>query len=462
MRIIRILVWLSVVVISTLLLATFLSPAHYEVGGVKIEVNVLPSFSGGTELSLPPFGEVRAKTHRVPLKLNIEIEGVNQSKLGEALNHSPTAKHYFSLVEKDARSSALRFLLRLIIISGLGGLVGSLLLTRVWWKLAIAPLIGMAIVGILALGVYLQFNITAFAQPELSGPLGSAPWIGTAIEKRLNPIDTLREDVQLVARNLRNFVAKVEAWQPIMPEKGTVRVLVVSDIHNNPTAFPLISRMAKDFRVGFVIDTGDITDFGSAIEASLLNQIKNFDRPYLYVPGNHDSPAVISVMKNLPKVTILDGQTVEVRGVPIYGLADPLSKTTEVEPASDKKMEALARKIEQQTASASPKPLIVAVHDGRMAERLIRKVPVVLEGHTHKPFVEEKGKTTIINAGTTGGAGIRLFRSKKPQRLNFTVSLLYIDPEEKRLIAVDSVEVTGLEGDFVLKRNLINVPFLSY
>lgn len=458
MKIIRTLGWLIVVIVSTLTIVAFLSPAHYEVAGIKIKAGVVPSLSGGTKLVLSPFGEIKARTHRVPLRLNVEVEGINQAKLGEVLNHSPTAKQYFSHVERDARRNALRFLLRLLVIASLAGLIGSLLLTRTWWKLIIASLVGMTIVGMLALGVYLQFNVAAFAQPELSGALGSAPWIGTAIEKRLDPLDTLREDVQLVARNLRNFVAKVEAWQPIMPEKGTVRVLVVSDIHNNPAAFSLISRIVKDFQVDFVIDAGDITDFGSPIEASLLNQIKKLDRPYLYVPGNHDSPTVVDTLRNLPQVTILDRQVAEVKGLLIYGQADPVSRSTDVKPASDKEMSKLFRQLEQQITSESPKALIVVVHDGRMAEGVIGKVPIILEGHTHKSSLEEKGKTTIVNAGTTGATGFRLFKSERSQQINYALSLLYIDPSQKKLVAVDSIEVTALEGDFVLRRNLIGVP----
>ncbi len=317
-------------------------------------------------------------------------------------------------------------------------------------------MIGVFAIGALATGVYLQFNVEAFAQPRLSGSLGAAPWIATAIEKRLNPVDTLREDVRLIARNLRNFVARVEGWQAIIPEKGAVKVLVVSDIHNNPTAFSLISRVSRDFRVDFVIDTGDITDFGTPVEASLLNQLQNFNRSYIYIPGNHDSPAVINTMKELPNVTVLDGGTTNLQGILVYGKEDPSSMDITVESVPDPEMKKFTNKVEQQISSLKSKPLIVAVHDLRMAERVTGKIPIVLAGHTHKPGIEKKGKTIIINAGSTGATGIRVFQGDKPQKLNFTFSLLYIDPEQKKLIAVDSVEVTGLEGNFVLKRNLIN------
>jgi predicted phosphodiesterase len=161
-------------------------------------------------------------------------------------------------------------------------------------------------------------------------------------------------------------------------------------------------------------------------------------------------------MADLPNITVLDGQTAEVNNILVFGLADPRSKDTNVEPAPNAEMKKLARKLEQRLARLPVQPLIVAVHDGRLAERIMGKVPVVLQGHTHRARVEKRGQTTVIDAGTTGATGIRLFQREQPQKLNFTLSLLYVDPQEKKLIAVDSVEVTALEGDFVLKRNLIN------
>jgi predicted phosphodiesterase len=456
MRILRVTVWVVLVVLGALAAVTFLSPARYEVAGIEVETRVVPSWRAGTELALPPFGEVNARTHRVPLKLKVEVKGVDQPQLTEALNHSENGGGYFSLVEKDARTVARRFLLRLIALAGLGGLLASVAASRVWWKAAIAVLISVVVVAFLALGMYLQFDATAFAQPRLTGTLGSAPWVASALEKRLNPIETLREDVQIIARNMKTFASRVEEWQPVVPEKGTTRVLVVSDIHNNPAAFSLITRIVKDFRVDFVVDTGDITDFGTPIEASLLSQLRSFDRPYLYVPGNHDSPAVVSVMEDLPTVSVLDRQTIDINGVLVYGQADPRSRDSRVEPVSNAEMKKLATELERRLNQLPVEPLVVAVHDGRLAERVIGKVPIILRGHTHRAKVEKRAQSTVVDAGTTGATGIRLLQSEEPQKLNFTLSLLYIDPLEKKLIAVDSVEVTALEGDFVLKRNLIN------
>ena len=46
-------------------------------------------------------------------------------------------------------------------------------------------------------------------------------------------------------------------------EESVVRVLHVSDIHNNPVAFDFMEQIINNFNVDFVIDTGDITDYGT-------------------------------------------------------------------------------------------------------------------------------------------------------------------------------------------------------
>ena len=455
MKFVKIAAWLIVAILSALSFATLLSSTHYEIAGIKFEVSLFPHAQGGTELLLPPIGAVKARTHKIPVRLRAEVEGINQNRLEEALGRSRTAKDYFDQVNRDARRQILGFFLKLIAIAGLGGLIGSLFFTRTWWQLIAGSLAGIAAMALLTLGLYMQFDGLAFAQPEFSGPLSSARWVAASIEKRSNPIDTLREDIRLAVGNLSKFANKVEAWQPVFPEKGTITVLAVSDIHNSPAGFTLVRRVAHDFSVDFVVDTGDITDFGTPIEAGLLSQLASFNRPYLYIPGNHDSPAVVDTMRSLPQVKILDDNMEEIKGIKVYGLADPMSTSTKVKPASNKQMKKLARQVARRVGSVSDKPLIVALHDPRMSAEVVSKVPIIQVGHTHKASIEEKGKTAIINPGTTGASGIRALNNNHTQELSFTVSLLYIDAREKKLIAVDSIQVTGLEGEFILKRKLV-------
>jgi putative phosphoesterase len=455
MKYLRIAAWLVIAILSALSFAVLLSPTHYELAGVKFEVSLYPLLKGGTEIVLPPVGSVKAATHQVPFQLKAKVEGINQGYLEKVLKDSTTTEDYFDLLNRDARRHALNFFLKLIAIAALGGLIGSLFFTRAWWRLLIGSSSGIIAVALLMAGLYLQYDVTAFTQPEFSGSLNSARWIAASIERKQNPIDTLKQDIQLVGRNLANFASKVDAWEPISPEKGTIRVLAVSDIHNNPAAFTLIKRVAHDFQVDLVIDTGDITDFGTPIEANLLNELASFQKPYLFIPGNHDSPAVVETMRSLPPVKVLDGQAIDIKGMKVFGKADPVSGVEKVKPVSGKEMKKLATKIKRQVDSMSRKPLIAAVHDPRMSKKLVNKVPIVLQGHTHKASIEEVGDTTFINPGTTGASGLRLFNNGQSQKQKYTVSLLYIDPGKRKLIAVDSIEVTGLEGEFVLKRRLV-------
>ncbi len=204
-----------------------------------------------------------------------------------------------------------------------------------------------------------------------------------------------------------------------------------------------------------MIDTGDITDFGTPIEATLLNELASFKKPYLFVPGNHDSPAIIETMSSLPSVKVLDGHAIAVKDVNVFGKADPISKIEKVGPAADRDMKKMAAKAGREVAAMHDQPLIAALHDPRMTKKLVNRVPIVLQGHTHKPGIEEVGDTTFINPGTTGASGLRLLNNGHSQKQRYTVSLLYIDPQKKTLVAVDSIQVTGLEGEFVLKRKLV-------
>lgn len=454
-NVVLILSWIAVTVITSLTLVVMASPSKYEIAGIKTRVSISPRVAGGSVIALPPLGEIRAQTHSIPVGLNIEVQGINQTNLEQALERSKNSREYFRMVDRDARSSARSLAVKLLALAAFGGLLGCLLLTRKWPYLLAAPLLTVALTGSILLGVYVQFDATAFAQPQITGPLGSVPFLTTSIEKGTNPLDTLREDITLTARNLKEFSAKVEAWQPVEPEKGTIRILSVSDIHNNPAGFSMVQRVSREFKVDFIIDTGDITDFGTPLEASLLTQIKGINKPYLYVPGNHDTAAILSEMSDIPNVVLLDSRSLDEKGISIYGVGDPLSKNALVNPVSDKEMDKLAQNLKDSVDSMKKKPDIVAVHDRRMAERIIGDVPLILSGHTHRAGIEQRDETVMINPGTTGASGLDLLKGKRSPDQIYTASIIYINSKTKELVAVDSIQVTGLTGEFMLTRKLI-------
>ena len=50
-------------------------------------------------------------------------------------------------------------------------------------------------------------------------------------------------------------------------------LLHVSDLHLNPAGFDLMRQVVDQFQVDGVLDTGDITDWGSAPENQLIGSV---------------------------------------------------------------------------------------------------------------------------------------------------------------------------------------------
>ena len=50
-------------------------------------------------------------------------------------------------------------------------------------------------------------------------------------------------------------------------------------------------QVVDQFDVDAVLDTGDITDWGSEPENRLITSVGTLDVPYVYIRGNHDSAA---------------------------------------------------------------------------------------------------------------------------------------------------------------------------
>jgi hypothetical protein len=124
-----------------------------------------------------------------------------------------------------------------------------------------------------------------------------------------------------------------------------------------------------------------------------------------------------------------------------------------VSPVNDAAMEVFRQRVARILDSLREKPLILAVHNPKGVKGLLGKVPIILVGHTHKAELIQKDGAILNNAGTTGAAGLRTFQAESG--IPYTLNLLHIDRSQKRLVAIDSLAVTGAEMEFRLERNLI-------
>jgi predicted MPP superfamily phosphohydrolase len=234
---------------------------------------------------------------------------------------------------------------------------------------------------------------------------------------------------------------------PVTPiGDDTLRVLHVSDLHLNPAGFDLEETIARQFDVDVVVDTGDLTDWGSVPETQLLDRLGRLGRPLVYVRGNHDSPQVQAAVDRLPNTTVLDGRPADVAGLRLLGTGDPRftpdQETRRAPAEEDEQVRETGRRLQATAADERPPPDLVAVHDPIAAEPLAGQVPLVLAGHRHEREVSERDGTVLMVQGSTGGAGLRGLRNEEPTPL--TCSVLYLDRGTHRLLAYDDITLGGL------------------
>jgi predicted phosphodiesterase len=219
--------------------------------------------------------------------------------------------------------------------------------------------------------------------------------------------------------------------------------------------------LARSFDVDLVLDTGDTSSFGTAAESIILDRVPEFERPYVWVRGNHDSPAFQQVVASRPNAVVLDGDIARVGGLTIYGLGDPLFTAERGAPLESETIADLVRsvgpRIAEDLEGVVPAPDIVAVHDDRMAESVAGRVPLVVSGHFHRESIEIVSGTVYLQVGTTGGAGPTGFTAEGGVPLS--AEILYFrrsqTGEPPALIAWDVITQLPETGSLQIERHLV-------
>jgi predicted phosphodiesterase len=241
-------------------------------------------------------------------------------------------------------------------------------------------------------------------------------------------------------------------------------VLHVSDLHLNPAGFDLAERLATQFEVAAVVDTGDMGTWGLPPEPQIAANISRFDVPYLFVKGNHDDADMVAAVAANDNARVLNGNAVEVAGIRFFGVADPTFtpgkgyRVEEFEKLKEEQSIAVADAIDRQAL----RPNVLLVHDGRLAAYARGHVATVLEGHLHAFGTEVVNGTRTLRTGTAGAAGPDSLRAADPPPA--TAEILYFHPATKRPLAVDRISVGPLESSFSVERVLLpegQTPFLA-
>ena len=419
------------------------------VGPVTADVRLGVAFDGDTIVKLPPFGSVRADTHAGLLRASISLAGIDPEGLEQI-----AAKRAISIADLREWQAQLTSAVLGLALKGAAAAVAAAALVA--WVLArkrreavIAAVTTALIVSSLWLSTS-TFDTSAFSDAHYEGALRYAPAALAVVQQRYSTIEDLQVQVSALAENLAAYYGVAQSFQGTGPLDDSHRVLLVSDVHLDPVGIELTEQLARSYDVELILDTGDMSHFGT--EAEALFAVESMGSiPRVYVPGNHDSPAFISTLRTAPAVTVLDGETTTTPwGLSILGIADPASGGPGVEPDAD-----AARAAGESLAftSGEPTPSIVAVHDPASGEAFEGAVRTVVSGHTHTPMFDERSGTLFLSVGTTGGVHFTALRAD-PHIPNGAIVLYYSRDASPRLLAVEQIEVFGKEERSSVRRTV--------
>lgn len=425
-------------------------------GPSTVEVAATVGRHGTTEIEVPPLGRVSAATHAPPVRLRVslvelDVEGV-QSTFGTSLS-SDAAR---AAIEDDLPDAVARVLRRsLILAAAVGAVAAAVPPGRRWWHLPIGAVTGTVAMAVALGATWRSFDEAAFAEPRFTGALARAPAVVEAVQRNVAGLDEVRDRVETLSAQLDDLFAAAAGARPLDDGADTT-ILHVSDIHSNPLAVALVNQLAEAFVVDAVLDTGDLTSFGSPVEARIGDLIAGIPVPYYLAPGNHDSSEVRQALATMANVTVLDRSVVDIDGVRVLGVADPTFTADNRVGTAEATAEKQRQAADVARLTTARRPDVLAVHDAALAGAVAGDVPLVVSGHSHKRGDVVHGGTRFLSVGSTGATGLGSFTVAA--RLDYEAEVLHFSGGQ--LVTVDYVSLGGVGGSFRIDRTIVE-PIVS-
>lgn len=442
-------------VIGALIFLNLFARVDFSFQGLQATLSVRTSTSGYTVLRVPPVGEVRAQTHKAPLSVNISLENIDLDRLKNSLADGTEQEKLVQEAKVVLFGAIRRFIFLTLALSFGGGVFGLIILQRRNLKeILLGGLIGLVTVSVLLFSTYKTFDIQKFQYPKYEGMIKAAPWMINLVQDSFVTVSTWGKQMRVIANNLNGLFQRVETLESITPGDGEIKVLHVSDVHNNPAAFEFIDQVVKTFGINFVVDSGDLSDFGTPLEVTFIGRVKNLKVPYIITPGNHETPSIVQELKKIPNVTVLDGEVKKIGGLKIAGIDDPSSHSNATGTPEQTEIDKFTEKLQSIIDSSGGRPDIVIAHNPNIAGGFWGKVPVVLTGHDHQYQIKTKQNSVFIDAGTSGAAGIGALKTK--EEIPYTFVLLHFDRTKDgiRLKYTDTIRISNQQSGYSLERRV--------
>ena len=416
------------------------------VGPADVTFSVRPSLSGGTVIDIPPLGTLRLDSHAGPVGIDAQVTRIHPEPARHLIEDPAAVDHLSDTVGGDIRRGFTIMIGKAAVAALLCAAAAGLIVFRTWkralWTM-LAAFNGLLLVG--AIGV-ITFNPRSVAEPRFTGILTSAPQVVGDAKSIASRFGVYREQLAQLIGNVSRLYDVTSTLPTYEPDPTTIRVLHVSDIHLNPVAWSVIRQVTKQFKIQMVIDTGDLTDQGSAAEEKFANDISKIKVPYVFIRGNHDSADTEKSVRKQKNAVVLDDQVRDVGGLRIFGIGDPRftpDKSTRGDDVDTREMFAIGEGAAAQMVASHTAPDVVLVHDPAEGQAFDGTAPLVLSGHLHQRSTRLMASgTRLFVQGSTGGAGLRGLEHEQPTPIE--MSVLYFNRTSHRLQGWDDIRLGGL------------------
>jgi predicted phosphodiesterase len=468
----RLLGLLAVVATGMILGVLVAGRVSADVGPFRAQFAITPAVDGGTDVAIPPLGSLHLASHSGPAHLSVQLTALDQQRTKALVSHPDALAQASGSAVEDVRNGVIRLIFQVAGVSVLGAMLLAALLYRSTRRVAAAGGLSLAVLVGTALVSLGTFRPSAIEEPRYEGLLINAPAVVGDARSIAGRYEEYRLELQRLVGNVGKLYDTISTLPVYEPDGSTIRVLHISDMHLNPAAWSVVQTVVQQFNINVIIDTGDITDWGSEPEDSYVSSIAALKKPYVYIRGNHDSLRTQAAVARQPNAKVLDGGTVTINGLTIAGIGDPTftpdKSSAANAPGSDNVAteaklnsgELLANSILEMQRT----PDVTLVHDPVAAQPLAGRVPLVLSGHTHKREVRrldnpagtklDAARSLLMVEGSTGGAGLRGLEGKDPMPL--ALSVLYFDQKQHVLQAYDDISVGGTgQTEVTLQRHIV-------
>jgi len=391
--------------------------SSYRVTEGQLTYRMNPSWHGGfVELPLGPAGMVSFKTHKTPVNLRMDLvlnkDLMNGQSLGDAWDSG------VSKFKPNAISALYDFLFwRFFWLVLIGAAVGIEVTNGgKRWLMRLVRNIGIW-AGVFALFAIAFAGITSKTldrTPEVkyTGPIAEFPKVVSLIKK-------IGSDYKVGKNVLQNFIdgmTYVTYQIDNQPYADTsdprTRVLVISDVHDNLLGIKIVSDLLEGKapeRFDAAILTGDITNFGTKVEARAFAGQITSQIPIYMVGGNHEDSEAMTTFQRMG-YKILEGVPISIGSLSILGYSDPLASSYLID-SDEQMLKVFSGDMASWWDNYTSKPQVVVVHDIRQAEGIIEKAKAervaltVVFGHDHQTSITQEGTVNLIGSGTGGASG---------------------------------------------------------